>query len=78
MSSINVLDYKPSDFGIIQHMERHNSYGLVGGGVRFDWAVEVSDKIVASGSSQSQHDAHLQLKAAAIAAAQEIADSGWW
>lgn len=75
---VNVLDYRPSDFGIIQRMERHNSYGLVGGGVRFDWSVEVDGKQVASGSNPNQWEAHQELKAAAIAAAQEIADSGWW
>ena len=75
---VDVRDYRPSDFGIVQRMERHNSYGLIGGGVRFDWSVEVGGKQVASGSNPNQWEAHQELKSAAIAAAQEIADSGWW
>lgn len=78
MSAINVLDYRPSDFGIKQYLKAHNSYGLVGGGVRFDWSVEVGGKQVSSGSSPDQGQAYEDLKAAAIAAAEEIAASGWW
>lgn len=76
--SANAIDYKPSDFGIKQRLERKNVYGLVGGGVSYVWSVEHGGRIKEFGECLSEEAAREQMKNAALKIAQDEIDSGWW
>lgn len=76
--SANAIDYKPSDFGIKQYLERKNAYGLVGGGISYVWSVEHAGQIKEFGECLSMEAAREQMKNAALKIAQDELDSGWW
>lgn len=76
--SANAIDYKPSDFGIKQRLERKNSYGLIGGGISYVWSVEHAGKVKEFGECLTHEAAREQMKNAALKIAQDEIDSGWW